>query len=341
MVTRLEDKLAFLAQAATYGPLVTEVEVVETHLSWVFLAGEAVYKLKKPVFRPPVDFGSLAARKIHCEAEVSLNQRLAPGVYLGVVPLKRLPGGEFGLNGPAAEQAEVVEWLVHMRRLHRPSLLDAALQRGTVPEPMLDAIGHRLAWFYRTARVVAIDALEYRERLAVTLDESAEVLTDPAFALRDPRVRGILGSLRRFMDRETALLESRVQGQRIVEGHGDLKPEHVYLADPPLIIDCLEFSARLRELDPIDELAYFGLECERLGAASVGDRVLQSYRLHAQDEAPGRLVSFHRAARGLLRAKLCLWHLLDCPAAAFDLWRTRARKYLDLAKTAADSSNLE
>ena len=104
MVLCLEDKLAFLARASTYRPLVTEVEVIETHLSWVFMAGEAVYKLKKPVLRPSVYFGSLATRKIHCESEISLNQRLAPGVY-----------------------------------------------RGAVPEPMLDAIGRPMAWFYGTA----------------------------------------------------------------------------------------------------------------------------------------------------------------------------------------------
>lgn len=330
MNTTLEEKLIFLSQASAYGRDIVDVEVLETHLSWVFLAGDAVYKLKKPVFRPPVDFSTLAARKIHCEAEVRLNQRLAPGVYLGVVPLVRTSGGALRLDG-TDDGALVTEWLVHMRRLHRASMLDAALAAGILPEDAPEAIGRRLAGFYRSARVVALEGHEYRERLADALDDSAGVLTDPTFALRDPRVRGILGALRRFLDRETALFEERVYGRRIVEGHGDLKPEHVYLSDPPLIIDCLEFSTALRELDPLDELAYLGLECSRLGAAWVGDRVLQSYRLHAQDDAPGRLVSFYRAARGLLRAKLCLWHLLDCPVSGFDAWRMRAQRYLDLA----------
>lgn len=332
--TSLETKLAFLAQASAYGLPTERVEAIETHLSWVFLAGDAVYKLKKPVLRPPVDFSTLALRKLNCEAEVSLNQRLAPGVYRGVVPLVRAPSGELVLGGPG----EVVEWLVLMRRLDRTRLLDAALADGDVTPETLVALGAHLARFYGSTRVATISAQEYRERLANDLDDSAAVLGDPTFALRDPRIRGILGSLRRFMDRERALLESRVSGRRIVEGHGDLKPEHVYLVQPPLIIDCLEFSQTLRELDPLDELAYFGLECARLGAEWAGECVLQGYRAAARDDAPPRLVAFHRAARGLLRAKLCLWHLLDCPASGFDAWRSRARMYLDFAEAAAAQS---
>jgi aminoglycoside phosphotransferase family enzyme len=333
--TSLEEKLVFLSQASAYGRGVVDVEVIETHLSWVFLAGDSVYKLKKPVFRPPVDFSSLAARRIHCEAEVRLNQGLAPGVYLGVVPLVRTPGGTLQLNGSDDRSAVVTEWLVHMRRLHRAAMLDAAIATGSIPESAPEAIGRRLAEFYRSARVIAVTGSEYRERLASQIHDSASVLMDPTFALRDPRVRGILSALRRFLDRETALFEERVHSHRIVEGHGDLKPEHVYLSDPLLIIDCLEFSTALRELDSLDELAYLGLECSRLGATSVGERALQAYRSFAQDNAPGRLVSFYRAARGLLRAKLCLWHLLDCPVTGFDHWRIRARQYLDLAEAAA------
>ncbi|MBM4226997.1 MAG: hypothetical protein FJ164_04545 [Gammaproteobacteria bacterium] len=337
MDTSLDDKLEFLSQACAYGHGVVDVEVIETHLSWVFLAGESVYKLKKPVFRLPVDFSTLAVRKVHCEAEVRLNQRLAPGVYLGIVPLVRVPDGALRLGTPDEGQMEVVEWLVHMRRLHRASMLDTAIASGAVPLGAPEAIGQRLAEFYGSAREVAPEGREYRERLAGDLDDSVSVLMDPTFALRDTRIRGVLGALRRFMDREAVLLEQRVRDHRIVEGHGDLKPEHVYLSEPPLIIDCLEFSTVLRELDPLDELAYLGLECSRLGAAWVGEQVLQSYRSHAQDDAPDRLVSFHRAARGRLRAKLCLWHLLDCPVSGFDHWRKRARQYLDLAEAAAQA----
>lgn len=113
MAVSTAEKVAFLRTPAAYPTHPRRVDVIETHMSWVFLAGDRVYKLKKPVHYPFLDFRTLASREFHCREEVRLNRRLAPHVYLGVVPLTQDHGGALALGGGG----EVVDWLVEMRRL--------------------------------------------------------------------------------------------------------------------------------------------------------------------------------------------------------------------------------
>ena len=125
----LGAKVNFLSQANAYSPAVKEVERRETHMSWVFLAGDKVYKLKKPVRFPYLDFSTLAKREVACRAELRLNRRLAPDVYLDLAPL-RMSGCGFSIGG---EKGLVVDWLVLMRRLDERSMLEHAIVAGGLP----------------------------------------------------------------------------------------------------------------------------------------------------------------------------------------------------------------
>lgn len=302
------------------------VDVVETHLSWVFVSRLYAWKLKKAVRTPLVDFTTLAARRRNCENEVRLNRRLAPGVYHGVVPLTESPGGKLRWGG----NGRVLEWLVWMRRLPRDRMLDALIRQRAVPLDRLRALARRLAGFHLDAPRPA--AAGYCARLREAIAQDAALLAE----FSEPEDAGsaarIAQGLLQFLATESGLFETRLESGRVVEGHGDLRPAHLCLDGAPLVIDCLEFSAELRTMDICEDLACLEVECERLGAAWVGRFVLAAHALETGDRPPRRLQDFHAAARALLRARLAHAHVLDCPRATHARWRAEGRRYLDIAE---------
>jgi uncharacterized protein len=330
----LEDKVKFLSRPDSFASESGLVTVRETHMSWVFMAGDRVYKLKKPVRFPYLDFSTLDRRAAACRAEFLLNSRLAPGVYLGVTSLTMSPGG-LAIDG----DGPIVEWLVVMRRLEENGALDAALLGGRLEPQQADRIASTLGAFYRYARRVYI-------RPEVHLAEWRKALTANMRVLRDPRLglpQGMMGRIdqaqRSFLARRSSLLVERIRERRIVDAHGDLRPEHIWLRDPVIIIDCLEFDPRLRALDPVDELAFLHLECERLGAKWVGDRIRRRLGRQLGDQPSNGLFAFYRCHRALLRARLSIAHLLDPHPRTPDKWPGLARIYLHLA--AANARQLE
>jgi aminoglycoside phosphotransferase family enzyme len=138
-----------------------------------------------------------------------------------------------------------------------------------------------------------------------------------------------------FIIHEPRLLAQRVRDRRIVEGHGDLRPEHVYLGVESVVTDCLEFNRAFRILDPADELAYLALECDMLGGHETGRRIIELYRELSGDSVPERLLDFYMSERACLRAKLAIWHLREQDARRPAKWRRRALKYLRLARSYA------
>jgi aminoglycoside phosphotransferase family enzyme len=136
-----------------------------------------------------------------------------------------------------------------------------------------------------------------------------------------------------FLDRCAPALDARVQKNLIVEGHGDLRPEHVCLAAEPIFIDCLEFNRDLRIVDPADELGYLAMECEFLGAGHIGNTLFATYRACTGDAVDDSLIGFYQAHRALLRAKLAAWHLEDhLTDHGRAKWLARAREYARLAE---------
>jgi aminoglycoside phosphotransferase family enzyme len=331
--TPLATKVAFLLRPSSYPDRPARVEAVETHMSWVFLTRRHAYKLKKPIRFAFLDFRSLASREHFCAEELRLNRRLAPKVYLGVVALAAGRDGGLELGGAR----EPVEWLVKMHRLPAARMLDVAIRRQTVARADIDRFARLLARFYARAEPVAVDPGAYRKRFVADARENMRELTFAEFGMpAEPIERA--GALQlRFLRQEAKLLRGRVEGRRIVETHGDLRPEHVFLGPRPAVIDCLEFRRELRLLDPIDELAFFAVECDRLGAPWIGDRVREVYSQVTGDRPPERLWLFHKSFRALLRAKIALWHLRDPSVRNRRKWPRRARTYIGLALRYAEA----
>jgi aminoglycoside phosphotransferase family enzyme len=324
------DKVRFLSGPSAYADAPTDVVVIETHMSFVFLAGERAYKFKKPVRFPFLDFSTLHARAINCREEVRLNRRLAPDIYLGIVALTLSADGRLALRGDGI----VVEWLVEMRRLPADLMLDRMLVEGRVEETMIDDLCDTLVSFYRRAGRATLTPAEYVARFFREQEENRSVLTRRKFALDHERVPAFLAVFEARLEADRALLEERARLGHIVEGHGDLRPEHICFTAPIAIFDCLEFSRDLRQVDPFDELAYLGVECALIGAPSFGPKLIAKTARRLGEPASDRLIALYTAWRAILRARLAIAHLLDPVPRQPEKWEPLASRYLALAEQA-------
>ena len=328
---KLDEKVRFLASAAAW-PEAGRPDVIETHMSWVFLGGDSVLKLKKPVRTEFLDFSTPAARQFNCGEEVRLNRRLAPGVYVGVLPLVQMPDGALAVGFSAAVIGTVIDWLVQMRRIPRERMLDVALSAGRVQIEDIDRLGERLAQFFRSAERVQLDGPAYVQRFVASQSVNRGVLLLPFF--HEEATVAALGEFGRALQGLARILGARAEAGRLREGHGDLRPEHIGLDGTPVVIDCLEFNLALREVDPFDELAFLDLECRMLGADWIGPRLTAHCASALRDSPPREVRALYTAHRALVRARLALAHLLDVNPRTPERWKPQARRYVAAAREA-------
>lgn len=323
----LADKVAALRDPGCYSESTQAVRAIETHMSWVFLTDAHAYKLKKPVHYDRQDFRTVDARRFYCEEEVRLNRRLAASVYLGVVPLAACADGCLRAGG----QGLAVDWLVRMRRLPAEFMLDSLLARAAATPAQMRAVAVRLAAFHGAQPAARLEGRGYRALLLRHISEYERELRDPAWNLPAARVALLCMQQRAVLAASAACIDGRIAAGRIVEGHGDLRPEHVYLGEPLAIIDCLEFSRELRLLDGIDEIGFLALECERARAAPLAAVLLQAYRDSSADPMPQALLHFYQSCRACGRARLAVRHLREPRYRVSPVWRRRALYYMALA----------
>jgi aminoglycoside phosphotransferase family enzyme/predicted kinase len=297
-VSLLED----LARPEAYPePRPAAVTAVTTHISWVFLTEREVFKVKRPVDYGFVDCSTPERRERFCHEEVRLNRRLAPDVYLGVVPVRRGPAGHaFHGAGP------VVDHAVRMRRLDEAASAEALLRRGALDPAQLDRLAARLAAFYAgvppapehgTAAAVRAVVTENLEQARPFVGRFLD--RDTFEAVRDAQ----LG----FLRREGRRLGGRLAAGRIRDGHGDLRLEHVYFETPgadPLVIDCVEFSERLRMVDVAADVAFLAMELRARGRADLAERFLAGLAEAADDHRLYGVVDFYTVYRAWVRAKV-------------------------------------
>ncbi|MDE2401836.1 MAG: hypothetical protein KGL90_09245 [Burkholderiales bacterium] len=322
------EKVLFLGSRAAHPGTSGPIEMIETHMSWVVLAGDRALKLKKPMRTAWCDFSTLKARELNAREEVRLNRRLAPDVYLGLLALQWTNGHfAFAPDAEAMLGGHTVDWLVLMRRLPAERMLDRMIAAGTVTSSHIDALIQVLARFYQETPRATLSADDYVAHFASEQVLNRDVLLRPDFELT-----GAMATLDAFdqaIAEHAQSLRERVLQGRLLDGHGDLRPEHVCLLPRPVIIDALEFNASLRQVDPLDELVFLGLECELAGAPWITAHLLSRYGAALNDPAPAALVRFYTASRALLRARLCAAHLIDPATCIPSKWLPRAQHYLD------------
>lgn len=294
-----------LSKPTAYPEPVERVEVLQTHISVVFLAGPHVFKVKKPVSPGFLDFSTLERRLHFCREEVELNRRLAPDVYLGVVPIVR-SGEGLRLEG----EGEAVEWAVKMRRLSGTATLLEHLRRGEVDAELVQKLARRVASFHRTAErnertapfgrydVVAGNVLDVFDR---ALPQAGTTVSRAVFDRVRTLAREALARLRPLIDRRAADGMTR-------DCHGDLHLDHVYYfpdRPPPgdlVAIDCIEFNESFRCIDPVADMAFAAMDLAFHGRRDLARAFADAYFTATGDESGRELLPLYTAYRATVRA---------------------------------------
>ncbi len=326
----IAEKVRFLSNPGAYPFHPSTIEVKETHMAWVFLAGDRVFKLKKPVRYPYLDFSTLQARRFACAEELRLNREISPEVYLGLRALNQDANGTLNLSG----MGSIVDWLVEMRRLPADRMLDVLIHERRVDLARLDAGARRLGGFYAQATRVSQSARQVLDRFEHEHAENKHVLRLRSFDLDYRLVSSVLDAMDDSFAIALPVIQQRIDANSYLEGHGDLRPEHICLTVPVAFIDRLEFNRELRITDPFDELVFLALECERLGSELAGRQFFHTCSEMFSPHPPAALLQFYRASRALLHARLALAHLLEPNPRTPEKWEPSARQYVAIAHEA-------
>jgi len=280
-----------------------EVQLVQTHISYVFLAGAHVYKMKKAVRFSFLDFATLERRRHFCREEVRLNRRLAPDVYFGVMAVCR-SGADYWLgeeDNPAA-----IEYAVHMRRLPEDRILARLLDRGQAGPGLIDAIARRLAEFHRDADAgPEVTANGDPQAIAAVMeDDFAEERPFRGRTISTSDDNAVQQFCRNFLMRNDAFLRTRQAEHRIRDGHGDLHAEHVCCTDGLIIFDCIEFNATFRHRDVAADVAFLAMDLDYHGHPELAGHLIARYAVYAGDPSLRRLVPFYACYRAYVRGKV-------------------------------------
>ena len=297
-------------------------------MSWVFIANDLVYKFKKPVVYRFLDFRKLEDRLNNCKEEIRLNRRLAGNIYIGIVPLVLDEKGKLQLEG----NGKTIEWLVKMKRIPEENLLDYAIKHKKANLPRIKAAAELLAEFYKTSPPVHLDPELFRKKLSDEIISTHTALLQPLFHFPVKPIEKLNHKLLSFLNNHSSLFQDRMNSGKIIEAHGDLKPEHICLAPQPAIIDALEFNRDLRVMDIAEELSFLEMECEMMGDAMTGSHFMAIYKKLAHDNIPGILINFYKKKKASLRAFLIARHISEARYKDDPQWLARANAYLKLAE---------
>jgi aminoglycoside phosphotransferase family enzyme/predicted kinase len=322
------------------GPL--HVELLETHISWVFLTEGEVFKIKKPVTLPFLDFSTLDARRRACEAELLLDTRLAASTYLGLVPVRRDAQGRHHF-GP---QGEVVDWAVHMMRLPDEVRADRRLEAGTLSAAHVDEAATMLADFHARAGDGAASGWGTVQAITRNVRENfAEADASAEGLLTAEEAREVERCQLDFLRDRARTFERRIADGRIRDGHGDLRLEHLYFGDEGglTILDCIEFSDRFRYADVCADVAFLSMDLAAHGHVELAERFLARYARAADDYDLYTVVDFYEAYRAHVRAKVSLISAARSGASGTvrDRALADARRHFALALSAGRRSLLE
>ncbi len=308
-----EHMLAALSNAGAYPHPADELVHLHTHISDVFLAGAYAYKVKKPVELGFLDFTALSSRRQACEDEVRLNRRLAPQIYLGVVPIRDV-GGNFKVgSGSDDGGAEIADYAVKMVRMPQEGMLDRLAAAGNLDHDQMRDVARQLARFHGLAEHGPhIDLYGSLDNIADHIRQNF-AQTEPYIgrSITRSQFERIRSYTQNFMHTNAALFSARVSAGRIVDGHGDLHLRNMCLyGDAVAIFDCIEFSQRFRAGDVIGDIAFLTMDLDARNLPRLGNCFLNEYLQRTDDYAGLAVLDFYQTYRACVRGKVASF-LLD------------------------------
>jgi len=312
-----------------------EIELIETHISYVFIAGYIVYKVKKPVSFDFLDFTSLEKRKFYCEEELRLNKRLAPNTYLDVVSISRDSKGNITLG----KGVEVIDYAVRMKKLPANRMLKTLLFQGLADEIIMDNLAEKIAAFHKQAQTGGhIDEMGDIENIRHNHKENfAETLDYINITIPEYQYKFIKDYVEKFLAEKKPLFEKRVADHKIRDCHGDLHLEHIYVADEIIIFDCIEFNERFRCGDVAEDVAFLTMDLDFNGYPRHADAFIESYIRHSGDTDLPALLNFYRCYYAYVRGKVTSFRLSqeELQENEREQITKNAARYFDLAYTYA------
>lgn len=285
-----------------------KVELVQTQMSFIFLAGEYVYKVKKPVNLGYLDYTTLEKRHFFCCQEVELNKRLCADAYLAVAPIAEENDG-VRMEG----QGKGIEYAVKMRRLPQDRMMDVLLSRGQVTLQMVARVAEKLVSFHQKAETnQEIAAFGGLDVIGHNCDENfaqtEKYIGLTIFRAKYERIKGYTDN---FIKSNASLFEKRVREGRIKDCHGDLHAAHVCFTDDICIYDCIEFNDRFRYCDVASEIAFLAMDLDRHQQAGLSRHLVDTYVGLSRDEELLKLLNFYKCYRAYVRGKVESFKLDD------------------------------
>lgn len=296
----LPSFVAALLDPAAHPHPTEGVDVVETHISWLLRTDEHVYKIKKPVNFGFLDFSTLDSRAFYCAEEVTLNRRLSPDVYLGVVEITQTPEGiRMGGSG------RVVDYAVKMRRLPEGCWLGRLLEQGGADPALMERIAARIASFHRDAEGPRDPALGGWETVRSNCEENFAQTARYLGATLDPATHDVVRAYTRvFLDVRKPLFRRREEEGWIRDGHGDLHAAQICVRNGIDFIDCIEFNERFRFADTAADLAFLAMDIEYRGRPELARALVDAYVEASGDGGLRELLGFYTCYRAYTRGKV-------------------------------------
>ncbi len=331
-MSELPTLVQALMDPETYPDTPREIELVQTHISYLFLTGEHVYKVKKAVDFGFVDFTTLEKRRFYCHQELSLNRRLCPDVYLDVVPIAQDDGHiHFG------ERGRVIEYAVKMRQLPRGQTMDRLLESNQVTKEMVTGVTRKLVDFHSKAGTGA-DISKYGELRAIrfnTEENFSQTSNHVGLTIPAEGYQRIKDYTNAFLERNASLFAKRVSEGRIRDCHGDLHAAHICFADDVYIFDCIEFNDRFRYQDVASEVAFLAMDLDYHGRSDLSQHFVQAYVSDSGDRELLELLSFYKCYRAYVRGKVDSFKLGDPHISEEEKAKIMAvaKRYFELAES--------
>jgi len=329
MSSALPPYVQALLKPEAYPQRPASVELLQTQMSFIFIAGDFTYKTKKPVNLGYLDYTTLEQRERLCRQELELNRRLSPGAYLEVVPIS---GSDKGFKLDAKDS--VIEYAVKMKTLPRQRMMDVLLPTNRVTPDMLKLVAKKMSDFHiHAATDASISSFGSLEAVKVNTDENFDQTEKYTGKLFPPHVfRFIKEYTDRFIDDNKKLFQQRAATGRIRDCHGDLHAQHVCFADDDIYIyDCIEFNDRFRYCDVASEIAFLAMDIDRYGRADLSRAFINAYIEASGDGGISQLLDFYKCYRAYVRGKVACFKYDDPYLKDKDALRAEAGLYFNLA----------
>jgi len=321
-----------LLEPKTYPHAPQKVELMQTQMSFLFLTGDYVYKVKKPVDLGYLDYTTLEKRRVFCQQELKLNRRLCPDIYLEVVPIVQHQG-KILLGG----KGEVIEYAVKMRQLPHQRMMDVLLSKNQVSKGMVQQVAQKLSDFHQQAETNA--EISSYGSLSTILTNTEENFTQTqkyiGVSISREQYQSIKAYTDSFAEQNIRLFKKRVKEGRIRDCHGDLHSAHICFIDGICIYDCIEFNDRFRYCDVASEIAFLAMDLDYHRRPDLSRHFIDAYVKSSQDEELLKLLHFYKCYRAYVRGKVESFKLDDphIPEGEKTRALAAARRYFQLAKS--------